>query len=234
VALLLRTLARNELARSFYRDVVNENDFFYFFVGKTTKWSPTDAPEDPLDTESYNSQTHRNMMFVKRVRRTDAVMMIRRIDWVAGTIYDHYDDVDDLSTKDFYVLTDDMRVYKCLNNNDGTPSFNKPNSTDTTNAFLLPDGYVWKYMYTISPADVIKFVSTDFIPVKTLAGNPGATDSYYSQWLVQAAATSGSIDNIVITNNGTGYTSAPTVAIAGDGTGCDHDGVHCPNMIYAS
>jgi hypothetical protein len=74
-------------------------------------------------------------------------------------------------------------------------------------------------MYSISAADVLKFVSTDFIPVKTLESNPGSTDSYYSQWLVQAAAVSGAINNIVVTAGGSGYSSAPTVTIDGDGTG---------------
>lgn len=210
MALLLRTLARNELARSFYRDVVNENDFFYFFVGKTTEW-PVDAePETPLDTESYTGQTHRNMMFVKRVQSSDAVMMIRRIDWVAGTVYDHYDDVDDLSAKDFYVLTDDMRVYKCLNNNDGVPSFNKPNSTDVTNAFVLPDGYVWKYMFRVEASDQLKFLTPDFIPVRKMAGVG-----------VPLFDINGEIDDITVTSGGTGYDSAdlPTILIHGDGVG---------------
>ena len=210
MALLLRTLARNELARSFYRDVVNENDFFYFFVGKTTEWPVVGTPETPLDTESYNSQTHRNMMFVKRVQSSDAVMMIRRIDWVAGDIYDHYDDVDDLSTKNFYVLTDDMRVYKCLNNNDGAPSFNKPNSTDVTNAFILPDGYVWKYMFRIEASDELKFLTPDFIPVRKMAGVG-----------VPLYDINGEIDDITVTSGGTGYDSAdlPTILIHGDGVG---------------
>ena len=210
MALLLRTLARNELARSFYRDVVNENDFFYFFVGKTTEWPVVGTPETPLDTESYNSQTHRNMMFVKRVQSSDAVMMIRRIDWVAGTVYDHYDDVDDLSVKDFYVLTNDMRVYKCLNNNDGAPSYNKPNSTDTTNAFTLPDGYVWKYMFRVEASDQLKFLTPDFIPVRKMAGVG-----------VPLYDINGVIDDITVTSGGEGYDpeDLPTILIHGDGVG---------------
>ena len=210
MALLLRTLARNELARSFYRDVVNENDFFYFFVGKTTEWPVVGTPETPLDTESYNSQTHRNMLFVKRVQSSDAVMMIRRIDWVSGTVYDHYDDVDDLSAKDFYVLTNDMRVYKCLNNNDGGPSYNKPNSTDATNAFTLPDGYVWKYMFRVEASDQLKFLTPDFIPVRKMAGVG-----------VPLYDINGNIDDITVTSGGTGYDpeDLPTVLIHGDGVG---------------
>ena len=210
MTILLRTLARNELARGFYRDIANENDFFYMFVGKTTEWPVVGTPENPLDTESYNSQTHRNMMFVKRVQSSDAVMMIRRIDWVAGTVYDHYDDIDDLSAKDFYVLTDDMRVYKCLNNNDGVPSFNKPNSTDVTNAFILPDGYVWKYMFRVEASDQLKFLTPDFIPVRKMAGVG-----------VPLYDINGEIDDITVTSGGTGYVSGdlPTILIHGDGVG---------------
>ena len=210
MALLLRTLARNELARSFYRDIVNENDFFYFFVGKTTEWPVVGTPEVPLDTEAYNGQTHRNMMFVKRIQASDAVMMIRRIDWAAGTVYDHYEDTDDLSTKNFYVLTDDMRVYKCLNNNNNSPSFNKPNSTDTTNPFLLPDGYVWKYMFKIEASDQLKFLTPDFIPVRKMAGVG-----------VPLYDINGEIDDITVTSNGSGYDpeDLPTVLIHGDGVG---------------
>jgi hypothetical protein len=210
VTILLRTLARNELARGFYRDIANENDFFYMFVGKTTEWPVVGTPETPLDTESYNSQTHRNMMFVKRVQSSDAVMMIRRIDWVAGTVYDHYDDVDDLSAKDFYVLTDDMRVYKCLNNNDGAQSFNKPNSTDVTNAFILPDGYVWKYMFRVEASDQLKFLTPDFIPVRKMAGVG-----------VPLFDINGEIDDITVISGGAGYDSGdlPTILIHGDGVG---------------
>ena len=180
------------------------------FVGKTTEWPVVGTPETPLDTESYNSRTHRNMMFVKRVRSSDAVMMIRRIDWVAGTVYDHYEDVDDLSAKDFYVLTDDMRVYKCLNNNDGAPSFNKPNSTDVTNAFILPDGYVWKYMFRVEASDQLKFLMPDFIPVRKMAGVG-----------VPLFDINGEIDDITVTSGGAGYDSGdlPTILIHGDGVG---------------
>lgn len=216
MALLLRTLARNELARSFYRDVVNENDFFYFFVGKTTEWPVVGTPETPLNTESYNGQTHRNMMFVKRVQTSDAVMMIRRIDWTSGTVYDHYDDKEDLTTKDFYVLTDDMRVYKCLNNNNNAMSVHKPKSTDTSNAFTLPDGYVWKYMFKVEASDQLKFLTPDYIPVRKMAGVG-----------VPLYDINGFIDDITVDDGGADYDpeNLPLVLIKGDGVGATAEAV---------
>jgi hypothetical protein len=220
VTILLRTLARNELARGFYRDIANENDFFYLFVGKTTEWPVVGTPETPLDTESYNGQTHRNMMFVKRVQSSDAVMMIRRIDWVAGTVYDHYDDVEDLSNKDFYVLTDDMRVYKCLNNNNNARSFHKPNSTDTTNAFTLPDGYVWKYMFKVEASDQLKFLTPDYIPVRKMAGVG-----------VPLFDINGFIDSITVDAGGENYdpNNLPLVLVQGDGVGATAEAVVDPD-----
>jgi hypothetical protein len=113
-------------------------------------------------------------------------------------------------------------VYKCLDNrstaNTVVASTTKPTG-NSTSAITTADGYVWKYMYTISPADVIKFVSTDFIPVKFIPDNPGSTDAYYDQWLVEAAAVDGAINNVLVTSGGTSYASAPTVTITGDGTG---------------
>ena len=40
----------------------------------------------------------------------------------------------------------------------------------STNILTTADGYKWKFMYSISASDVIKFVTSDFIPVKTLGG----------------------------------------------------------------
>jgi hypothetical protein len=210
VALLLRSLARQELARSFYRDIVNENDFFYIFVGKTTEWSNEPIEEEPLDTEFYNGTTHRNMMFVKRVQPTDVVLMARRIDWEQDTVYDQYEDDIDLSQSNFYVLTSDMRVYKCLNNNNGSPSQYKPSNEDVNNAFLLPDGYVWKYMFSVEASDEIKFLTVDYIPVRKMAG--------VGQPLYDI---NGELDQITIVNPGSGYDigNVPQVIVHGDGNG---------------
>jgi len=74
-------------------------------------------------------------------------------------------------------------------------------------------------MYTISAAHALKFLSTDFMPVKYVTSDPGAGQPYKEQWDTQQAAVAGEIRHIVITNGGGGYATAPTVTITGDGTG---------------
>ena len=67
----------------------------------------------------------------------------------------------------FYVVTSDYNVYKVISNNNGAQSTVMPTGT-STNILTTTDGYKWKFMYSISASDVIKFVTSDFIPVKTI------------------------------------------------------------------
>jgi hypothetical protein len=84
-------------------------------------------------------------------------------------------------------------------NDRGAASTVKPAGTSSS-IFRTSDGYKWKFMYSVSAADVLKFVTTSYIPVKTLTSDDGTT-----QWDVQQAATNNSIDIIDVTANGSGY-----------------------------
>ena len=213
----------------------------YLFIGRSQPWTSDAAPDTPVDTVESEYYNYDDMIAMKRIQASDVSHAILRRDWTSGKYYDIYRhnyngsaaqgaDIDagtsvtraTLFDANYFVVTDEYNVYKCLDNRNASnvvaASTTKPTGTSTT-AFTTADGYVWKYMYSISAADVLKFVSTDFIPVKTLDSNPGSTDSYYNQYLVQAAAVSGAINNIIVTAGGSGYTSAPTVTIDGDGTG---------------
>ena len=81
------------------------------------------------------------------------------------------------------------------------------------------DGYIWKYLYTIKPSDIVKFESTDFIPVPT----DWSTNSDVSS--VRDNAVDGSIKIVTITDRGVGLGTANStytkVPIFGDGTGAE-------------
>jgi hypothetical protein len=68
-------------------------------------------------------------------------------------------------------------------------------------------------MYTVSSEEQLRFVTTDYIPVKTLNINDGSL-----QWMVQNSAVQGGIHSIVLSNFGSGYTANDiSVSIVGDG-----------------
>jgi len=212
----------------------------YLGIGRPQAWTNDNSPDTPKDAVAEEYYYWDDMLALKRVQSSDVSHAVPRRNWTSGKYYDIYRHDYNGSTAgvnidtggsttpatlfdaNFFVVTDEYNVYKCLDNrgttNNVVASTVKPTGSSTS-PITTADGYVWKYMYTISPADVIKFVSTDFIPVKTLGSNPGSTDAYYDQWLVESAAVDGSINSVLVTSGGTGYTSAPSVNINGDGTG---------------
>lgn len=101
----------------------------------------------------------------------------------------------------FYVITDDYNVYKCLDNNNNSKSTAKPVGTQLEPIELL-DGYIWKFMYNVPINLRNKFYTDEHIPVVS-----ALTNHFYSN---------GTIDNIFIANKGEGYTSA-IVSVSGDG-----------------
>jgi hypothetical protein len=85
--------------------------------------------------------------------------------------------------------------------------------------FTSSDGYIWKYLFTVSTDDSNKFLTSAFIPVRYIETQPavGADAALTNQWDVQQNAVDGAVYNIKVSNGGSGYTSAPTVTITGDG-----------------
>jgi hypothetical protein len=101
----------------------------------------------------------------------------------------------------FYVMTDEYNVYKCLDNNNNSPSTEKPVGTQLE-PIKTPDGYVWKFMYNVPISLRNKFLTNTHIPVVS-----ALTNQFYSN---------GRLDTIIINNRGSNYTTA-NIIVQGDG-----------------
>jgi len=66
------------------------------------------------------------------------------------------------------------------------------------------------------------------MPIQTLASDDGTT-----QWSVQGAAVDGAIEVIKVTSGGSGYATAPSVTIIGDGTGATANATITANVVTA-
>lgn len=193
----------------------------YLTFGKVDPWPDINNPTQAVNSVETNIRVWKNMIGAKKIQGNDVRLAIRRFDWVSGTVYTEYDDSEanlDMNdpTANFYVVTDEWNVYKCLGNNNGAPSTEKPTSINTYIAEQLSDKYIWKFMYQLSDEEKLRFTTPNFIPVRTLTEDNGSL-----QWHVQANAVQGSIGSIKVTNPGSGYTVTPTVTITGDGTGAE-------------
>lgn len=200
-------------------------DNLYVALGRQQSWTNESIPETPLDTPKYRLGLYDDFIGIKKLQFADVVPVVPRINWTTGVVYTQYDDEKEVvggvnpntgKSYSFYVMTNDYNVYKCISNNNGVASTVQPSGTNVTDVITLPDGYVWKYMYTVSTYDSINYLSVDWLPVRTLK-----TDNGSNQWNVQQNAVDGSIYNIIVTDIGSGYAQGdiPTVVITGDGTG---------------
>jgi hypothetical protein len=225
--------------------VANSTDTsLYAFVGLP---NPIDyksdwdfSPPAPKDSFEQEDDYWDTIIALKRITSGDVRQVIRKITWTSGDTYDMYrHDVSRTRTSkpsgstslygaNYYVLTEDYRVYICLQNGtdpenpEGRPSLDEPTFTDLEpkSAGTSNDGYIWKYLFTVKPADIIKYDSVEFIPVplnwETNIENAEVRDN---------AATSGQLKIATITNRGVSlgapnqtYTNIP---IKGDGTGAE-------------
>ena len=191
------------------------DDVYYLFIGRSFSWTSDSSPPTPDDTQYQEFDAQQNIFALKKLAATNVSRAIPRYNWISGSTYSEYDDQDSaLSTKQYFVVTDELSVYKCIKAGSGGSSI-KPTGSSTSIGSVLADGYQWKYMYTLSGSDVAKFNTASFIAVKTLE-----TDDDSVQWDVQQAALPGAIHRIKITSGGSGYTTKPTVTISGDGEDC--------------
>lgn len=203
-----------------FRESVSEpsSSNVYLTIGRTYPWINEVLPNTANSSVASFIEVWDNMIGGKRVTSNDIRHVIPRFDWTANSVYYAYDHMTDSYTlkngvNQFYVVTDDYNVYKCIANNNGAISTAKPTSLVTTGDFQTADGYIWKYMYTVRSEDQLRFTTPAFIPVKTLDLSDGSL-----QWNVQQNAEDGAIHNIIVLNGGSGYTANDSyIVIEGDG-----------------
>ena len=206
---------------------------YYLFIGRAHAWASdadvqgntitegTDAspptPNDDISAEFYNWD---DMLGAKIIASTDVSYCIPRRNWTTGTTYDHYEHnisatntsnsgATNLFDSTFVVMNSAYAVYKCIENDSNTASTVEP--TSTSNSIVTTgDGYKWKYMYSLTSAETLNFMSTDFIHV--------STDS-----TVTAAAVDGALDTIEVVAGGSSYSlsagaTISAIPIRGDGS----------------
>ena len=131
----------------------------------------------------------------------------------------------------FYLINSQYEVFKCLYNgqNPANPSGqnaqNEPKTTPAAGQGTFANGiftedpatpgqYIWKYMYTIPTDDVLRFLSTDFMPVVL----PSDTTRQATEALATGAPNA--VNVVLIEDAGSTLTNGTYYApIVGDGTG---------------
>ena len=182
----------------------------YLFIGKVQEWDDENSPPPPNEAVANTLYSYWDQMIAaKKVTSADVKHVITRKNWESNTAYTAYSHTNpDQLANNFYVVTEDFNVYKCVQNNlSNGASTIKPTGTGTA-VIEISDGYKWKYMYTITSQDTLKFTTSEYIPVQK------SVDA--RQIAVEDAAIDGQIDIINKTSNGdfkVEFTAAPENAV---------------------
>ena len=226
-------------AKNFVSDVgINT---YYSFIGLP---NPTDYqtdwnnnPPSPKDNFDQENDYWDTMVALKKINTADIRQVVPKRQWSSGTTYDYYrhdysrsntakvSGATNLYSASYFVINEDYQVYLCLQNGtdpdnpSGRPSLDEPTFTDLEPraAGTSGDGYIWKYLFRIKPSEIVKFETTDFIPVP--ADWATSTDNA----AVRDNAVDGSIKIVAVTDSGVGLGTAnrtySNVPIKGDGSG---------------
>lgn len=211
----------------------------------------------PENTVIGAARDWEDMMALKKINATDISHGIFREMWTPNTKYDTYrhdwntnrssvyngnnpyvKTPNDLSEAKYYVINSNYRVYICLKqrifNGNVMPSTDDPETGvavgSNTGILKTGDGYYWKFVGVTTPADVVKFMTDLYHPVRTLTSAPGAMDYSYPQWTNQQSSKNfkQGIYAINVTSSGTGYNGgvagtvsfpSGSIAVRGNGSG---------------
>jgi hypothetical protein len=234
-------------AETFAKSLVgvgNTFNTYYTFIGQpnalnsqangSSSWGEGLPPLDGFKEEGEIKET---IISMKKVTTSDVRRMVRKNTWGSGTTYEMYrhdytiynlspiTNSPSLYDANYYVINEDLRVYICLQNGTdpentkGKPSVDQPDFVDLEPrpAGTSGDGYIWKYLYTIKPSEIVKFDSIEFIPVPEDWGTVGESISTKNN------AIDGRLQILTTTNRGSGYApiskTFTNIPILGDGTG---------------
>ncbi len=239
-------------ANNFVETIENSANSYYVVVGLVNPTTPivgfgrseewnTKQP-NPLDNFNYSNHVGDTMTFGKKVTTDNVRRLITRRNWTQGTKYEMYrhdyslknpspiSGVSRLYDANYYVMNQNFDVYICLDNGStgilttGNASQDEPVFTDLepSRAGESGDGYIWKYLFTVPPNDIIKFDSTEYISVPS--NWPTATTTQIQSVRENGDSTinNNQIRKIYIEKQGFGYQqnqSGVECDIIGDGTG---------------
>ena len=221
------TTSFNEIfLQSFKNDLDSVGSQYYVGLARPTELT---LGED-FNSRRFQQEFRHGLQSLKTLSNSSFV--VPRVDWNNTAIYSAYDDT---TNNAYHVMNSLNEVFVCVQQGkeeDGRvkPVTDEPTTTKAaaydesglvSRSFRTDDDYIWRYLYKLSNLAVANFLTSGFIPVKTIrSGNEILTiTEELSQRNNQDSAVAGEIIGIAIDSAGTNISSAPTITIVGNGTG---------------
>jgi len=204
------------------------------------RYGTEEFPIVPEDNQDEKYEVYDDLIAAKRITDQYVRSVVRRYNWQVNTTYDMWNSnyaptgtgrtgnltatgQSSIADAKFYVMNAQYQVWKCIyngtnpSNPNGQLSTTEPSTTDpsynASTGLLTIGSYIWKYMYTIPTDDVLRFLSSDFMPIVS------ATDA--TRLTTEGLAVPGAIDAYLVEDAGSGLPADGTyyAPVVGDGTG---------------
>jgi len=210
----LQKTFKNHFARDLINDFNADTDNQYFiFFGKVDAWDDDNSPDTLTGSVQAEFSAYRNALGMKRIERVNAFHVITRYDWISGASYTQYDDTVDLSTSQYYVMTDEYNLYKCIDNGGGSKSTSKPTHTEPEIKASGDDGYKWKFLGKVTE-NARRFLTDEYIPVEYVTN--ALEDENAKQLVSQQMSVNGAIDKIIVAKDNGHYKMATAISAGAD------------------
>lgn len=214
---------KKQVISSIQSDFADSAENYFAVIGRSEDWNDSDIAPTVVNTAREERNFRLGAQSAKNI--IDLSFVVPRYNWSSGAIYSAYDDAQvGYPAQTYYVMNDNNQVYMCIQQSKNASgqaqvSTVQPSGNTTGTPFDTADGYVWKFLYSISALDATKYISANYLPIKL----QGATDSDspaadVEQLAVQNNAVVGQIVGYAVDSGGSGYTSTPTITVTGNGT----------------
>ena len=149
----------------------------YLFIARSRAWSNEASPDTPTSLTSLQDEfnIHNDIIVLKKINVEDISLVAPKYIWNNSTAYTTWEhdsstifERDGTSIHPFYVATQesstDWSIWKCLMNVGGVSTTTEPTISGLTSIHTKgdgsTDGYVWKYMYSLSNTQMTIFSSS--------------------------------------------------------------------------
>lgn len=180
-------------------DSISSNTSYYYAFASNPVSLTGGVPTLTADEFTTIFTSNWQMLFGKKLSNNDILPVIKNITWTSNTVYEKYDNRNaNLYFTSYYVITPPSvsggshDVYMCLDNANSSPSTVMPDILQPS-SFEKSDGYIWRYITSISDADMRKFSTTAYAPV------------YPNNTITIGAAYNSGVDVVVVANGGSDY-----------------------------
>ena len=113
------------LARELQRQFTSLDSSVGLFIGVT------DFDSSGVNSIEEELKTRRQIQTVKLLYDSNVSLMVDRVNWTSGTIYQPYSYTQDNTSRNWYVYTSDRNVYACISAGGGRRSLEEPKGTST-------------------------------------------------------------------------------------------------------